>query len=104
MQYGRWPAEEPEAILDGDRLSAIEYRWEPEELTNQGFEIVGTLSGMFAAYYAEHTVDRGEVMQIRAPLRPNWFEPLVSELCPILGDGVIRRRREFWFRRSAYRL
>ena len=26
------------------------------------------------------------------------------ELCPILGDGVIRRRREFWFRRSAYRL
>ncbi len=27
-----------------------------------------------------------------------------SELCPILGDGVIRRRREFWFRRSAYRL
>ena len=27
-----------------------------------------------------------------------------SELCPILVDGVIRRRREFWFRRSAYRL
>ena len=27
-----------------------------------------------------------------------------GELCPILGDGVIRRRREFWFRRSAYRL
>ena len=27
-----------------------------------------------------------------------------EELCPILGDGVIRRRREFWFRRSAYRL
>ena len=26
------------------------------------------------------------------------------ELCPILGDGVIRRRREFWFRRFAYRL
>ena len=30
--------------------------------------------------------------------------PRYRELCPILGDGVIRRRREFWFRRSAYRL
>ena len=78
MQYSRWRSDEPEAILDGDRLLAIEYRWEPEELTNQGFEIVGSLSGMFAAYYAEHTVDSGEVVQIRAPLRPNWFEPLVS--------------------------
>ena len=28
----------------------------------------------------------------------------LPELCLILGDGVIRRRREFWFRRSAYRL
>ena len=27
-----------------------------------------------------------------------------AELWPILGDGVIRRRRGFWFRRSAYRL
>ena len=78
MQYGEWPSDKPEAILDGDRLLAIEYRWEPVEATSQGFEIVGTLSGMFSAYYAEHTVDSGEVVQIRAPLRPDWFEPLVS--------------------------
>ena len=32
------------------------------------------------------------------------FSSALLELCPILGDGVIRRRREFWFRRSAYRL
>ena len=31
-------------------------------------------------------------------------DPAPEELCPILGDGVIRRRREFWFRRPAYRL
>ena len=78
MQYGRWRLGEPEAILDSDRLLAIEYRWDPLEPSNQGFEIVGTLSEMFAAYYAEQTIDSGEVVQIRAPLRPNWFEPLVS--------------------------
>ena len=35
-----------------------------------------------------------------------YVQPIVQryELCPILGDGVIRRRREFWFRRPAYRL
>ena len=32
------------------------------------------------------------------------FSSALLELCPILCDGVIRRRREFWFRRSAYRL
>ena len=37
-------------------------------------------------------------VQFEIPARP------FRELCPILGDGVIRRRREFWFRRSAYRL
>ena len=78
MQYGEWPSEEPEAVLDGDRLLAIEFRWVPRERINQGFEFVGTLSRMFAAYYAQQTVDSGEVVQIRAPLRPRWFEPLLS--------------------------
>ena len=78
MQYGRWRPVEPEAILDSDRLLALEYRWDPLEPSNQGFEIVGTLSEMFAAHYAEQTIDSGKVVQIRAPLRPNWLEPLVS--------------------------
>ena len=78
MQYGRWRPVEPEAILDNDRLLALEYRWDPLEPSNQGFEVVGTLSEMFAAYYAEQTIDSGKVVQICAPLRPNWLEPLVS--------------------------
>ena len=39
----------------------------------------------------------GEVAKLAPDAAP-------AELCPILGDGVIRRRREFWFRRPAYRL
>ena len=78
MQYGDWRADGPVPILDHDCLLAIEFRWEPEEPAGQGFEFVGTLSRMFTRYYAEHTVDRGDVVQLRAPPRPNWFAPLVN--------------------------
>lgn len=78
MQHGDWREHGPDAVVDGDLLRAIEFRWEPEELTDQGFEMVGTLSRMFARYYAEHTVEEDAIVQLRAPLRPNWFAPLVQ--------------------------
>ncbi len=78
MQHGQWEANDPEAELDGDRVKAIEYRWEPVERQNQGFEMIGTLSRMFAQYYAEMTVNERQVIQVHAPLRPKWFAPLVS--------------------------
>ena len=78
MQYGEWQEHDPEPILDGNRLLAVDFRWEPREPTGQGFEIVGTLSRMFARYYAQHTVDGDAVVQLRAPFRPDWFAPLVD--------------------------
>ena len=78
MQHGQWEEREPEAELEGDRISAVEYRWEPIERQNEGFEMIGTLSRMFARYYAEMTVNEREVVQVHAPVRPGWFEPLVS--------------------------
>lgn len=78
MQYGDWQEGDPETILEGDRLLAIEYRWEPKEITGQSFEIVGTLSRMFARYYAQHTVNKGQVVQLRAPLKPDWFVSLIT--------------------------
>ena len=78
MRYGQWMEAGAEAVLDGDRLKAIEYRWEPIEPSGQGFDMVGSLSGMFARYYAEQTVDQGEVVQLRAPHQPEWLERLVN--------------------------
>ena len=78
MQYGGWREESPEPIVEGDRLLAIDYRWNPVERTDQGFESVGTLSRMFARYYARHTIDADSVIQLQAPLRPDWFKPLHS--------------------------
>lgn len=78
MQHGQWEETGPRAELDGNSLKAIEFQWEPAQRQNDGFEMVGTLSRMFARYYAEMTVNDREVVQVRAPLRPGWFAPLVS--------------------------
>ena len=78
MQYGDWKEiDGPQAFMEGDQLTAIEFRWEPEARLNEGFEMIGTLSSMFSRYYAEQTIENREVIQLHAPSRPGWFEPLV---------------------------
>ena len=78
MLYGQWEENDHEVELVGKTLKSIEFQWEPEERINDGFEMIGILSSMFAKYYAEMTVDKNEVVQVNAPLRPGWFEPLIS--------------------------
>ena len=78
MQYGEWSIVGPEPIVEDDRLTGVEYRWEPEEQKNVGFEMIGSLSRMFSRYYAEKTIENAEVVQLHVPLRPGWFAPLVT--------------------------
>lgn len=78
MNYGQWEEAESEVKLDGDKLIYIEFRWEPAARQNEGFEIVGTLSRMFAQYFLETTTKDREVIQLQAPMRPGWFAPLVA--------------------------
>lgn len=79
MQHGQWVEQEPVPIIDGDRLVAMEFTWLPqEEEVDQGFDFIGSLSRIFAHYYAAHTLDDREVVQLRAPLRPRWFAPLIA--------------------------
>jgi hypothetical protein len=77
IQYGEWVGLEPDPIIEGDQLLAFEFRWEPQEPSDQGFDFVGSLSRMFARYYSEHTIKDNAVVQLRAPLRPDWFSPLL---------------------------
>ena len=77
MLYGDWEENGPHPLVKDETLTGVEFRWEPPEPTDQGFDIIGTLSTMFARYYAERTVDDGEIVQIRAEPRPEWFEPLI---------------------------
>lgn len=78
MQHGQWEEQEPTPIIEGDRLMAMEFIWAPEEASDQGFDFVGSLSRMFARYYAGHTIEEREVVQLRVPLRPGWFAPLIQ--------------------------
>lgn len=78
IQHGEWRELEPKPILDGNRLVAIEFEWTPEQPTGQGFEMIGSLSRMFARHYAGHTIEENAVIQLRAPLKPGWFAPLLQ--------------------------
>lgn len=82
MEYGDWSCDGPLARIEGDRLNAIEFVWEPEQPTCQGFEMVGTLSRMFSRYFASKTLEEGSIKQLRAPLRPGWFTPLATGRMP----------------------
>lgn len=83
MQYGDWETEEPRAVVVGGRLIALEFDCAPPELSNQGFETAGSLSRMFARYYADRTIENGEVVRIAAPAQPEWFGALRQKG----GDG-----------------
>ena len=80
MNYGDWAVTEPEAIMEGESLTAIEYCWEPLERQNKGYEIIGTLSQFFTRYYSRLTTDDQEIVQLYAPQRPGWFSPLVDSV------------------------
>jgi hypothetical protein len=87
IQYGQWVGLEPEPVIEGDRLLALQFRWEPPKSSeqgfddqgfdDQGFDWVGSLSRVFARYYAEQTIKDHAIDQLRAPLRPGWFSPLI---------------------------
>ncbi|POE08561.1 hypothetical protein BV921_15135 [Pectobacterium odoriferum] len=76
MQYGDWKMGEPRAVVEGDRLIALEFDCAPLEQSGQGFESVGFLSRLFARYYADQTMKDGEVVRIKIPAQPEWLRAL----------------------------
>ena len=79
LNFGDWIEKDVRAIAADGKLEALEFAWMPEEKTNQGFEFVGTLSQMFARYYALQTIDSGRIKQIRVEPLPDWFGPLAAD-------------------------
>jgi hypothetical protein len=80
IEFGRWVCKGPTAVMDeSQQLAALEYTWEPEEASDQGFDFIGQLSSLFSKYYARQTVRAGEIVQIEAEFIPDWFDPLMSK-------------------------
>ncbi|MTJ82852.1 MAG: hypothetical protein F8N37_17845 [Telmatospirillum sp.] len=77
MMYGEWEVEQ-ENEVEGDQLKALVFVWSPAEQSDLGFDTIGNLSRMFARYYAGHTVEDKAIVQLHAPIRPNWFAPLLK--------------------------
>ena len=78
MLHGDWEGIGPELVTDGDLVAGVEWRFEPLERQNQGYEIIGSLSQFFTRYFTDSTIEDEEVIQIHAPQRQGWFSSLVN--------------------------
>jgi hypothetical protein len=56
LLYGRWEEEATAEISDG-QLVGVDFKRSPPKDHGQGFEIVGTLSGLFSRMYLSSTSD-----------------------------------------------
>jgi hypothetical protein len=74
LTVGTQPPLDLRLIMDPD---AIAFRWEPQEDHDQGFETTGSLSRMFARYFAEQSLRGSDVVRLQAPMQPDWFAPLL---------------------------
>jgi hypothetical protein len=64
--------------MNGDIPTAIEYEFSPEQESQQGFEIVGSLSSMFSTFYRHATAKDGNgVAQIHAKSEPGALGQLI---------------------------
>jgi len=91
MLYGKWQDSGPGAELDSDGLpTAILYSFEPEERhAGQGFEIIGSLSSMFSAFYNSVTLEEGRVANFA-----HYDDP--SKLAPIIPPDYKGKALPLW--------
>lgn len=76
--HGEWAVDGPFALFDGDQIAGVEFIAKPVELTNQGWEGIGTASRIFSSFYADQTIDGDQVIQLDGEPAPDWFAPLAS--------------------------
>ena len=79
MLYGDWVVSEPIPVLEGDVLTAVEFRWDPDKHRNDPFLTIGTFSQVFSRYYSEHTMEDEKIVQLYAPPQLSWFAPLLAD-------------------------
>jgi hypothetical protein len=58
--------------LGGNQIESVEHRWAPPEDHDQGFEIVGSLSGMFSMFYKVATQDEDRIENIQIEASSRW--------------------------------
>ncbi|MGH7204937.1 MAG: hypothetical protein ACREI2_01875 [Nitrospiraceae bacterium] len=86
IMHGDWEEQEPEAKITDGQLDEITFEWlpntyhaEPDKYDEQGFAIIGSLSGMFSRYYRQMTLQDGRIGQIRVDVSPGSLGQLIPE-------------------------
>jgi hypothetical protein len=78
MRYGRW-TEEAVPRTEGDLLRSADFVFRPAEETGQGFEIVGTVSGMISQRYNELTTTERSIMRLTPRADPGSLGLLIDD-------------------------
>lgn len=82
--FGDWIEKECEPVIKNNRLLGLKLVYSPEfekdqDIINQGFSMIGTLSSMISRRYNENTVNNGKVVAVDVDLNPEDFKVFISK-------------------------
>ena len=65
MLYGEWPSEAGEACIENGEFISFDFVSQPEEmLPDQGFDMIGSMSGMISRRFNTMTASEGQVERL----------------------------------------
>ena len=71
LLWGDWPVDTPVLCTKDGELHGVDYVSEPEEITpGQGFDIVGSLSGMISRQFKELTMESDRIARVTPRAEP----------------------------------
>jgi hypothetical protein len=86
INHGDWEEQPAEAIVNNGQLDGVRFSWlptaygdAPEEDDQQGFAVIGTLSGMFSRYYRAVTVEDGIIKRLRIDVSPGQLGQMIPD-------------------------
>ncbi len=79
IRYGEWKEKSFEALMYNKKFLGVKLIYAPIELSEQEFEIVGTLSGMISNKFKELTIKNGEVEALDLDINPHSFEIFIPD-------------------------
>lgn len=78
IRFGDW-VEENEVIIEEGKVIGVKLVYSPQEITDQGFEIIGLLSSMISNRFKEQTINNGEIMSLDLSINPKDFSIFIPE-------------------------
>lgn len=81
MLFGDWYEKSP-AEIEGNQLISLSFIFEPpERTTEQGFDMIGSLSGMVSRHFSAVTAPEGDVIKLSPRQEPEFFRIELPSNC-----------------------